>query len=446
MSVYSNRRRDFLRMLSVCAGGGFLKAITAFPLTEKEVLADDAIFWESVERLFSEKHGAISLDVDALHRQPIATLDVLQQKDREFSGEDFSVMTDQRRKIARLLNINTENLALTRGTSDSLRKIIFGIDWSPGDIIVTTNHEHPVVTSSLELLKKYYSIEVIEINIPAKYSLTKHEVINKFEKTINLLSTQNKSAKLMLWSSPSYKTGAILPVHDLITIAEKHDIITVCDGAHCFGMIDFDFSKNMPDFFCGSGHKWQCASYSSGIMILGNRVVRGHVAISTPAVDEYLKKYSRNHELHKQIASRLSFNLPESSIKMDALLQSCEVWDNIGRKKIEDYIKSLSAYAKSLIINQWGHENIYSPLQNDVSSGLIAFNPFINYNDVFDREKSDRLVDIAIKKYNIHLKNVPITTPEGRDFWPVRVSTHIWSSGSQIDTAMDAIHHISMDM
>jgi len=355
-------------------------------------------------------------------------------------------MDTQRRKIAKLLNVNTKNLALTRGTSDSIRKILFGLSWKEGDVIITTNHEHPVIIYSLELLRKFYAVEVVVIDIPAKYSLTKHEIINKFEETINLLSSHSKSARLMLWSSPSYKTGAMLPIDDLVAIAEKHDIITVCDGAHCFGMIDLDFSKNMPDFFCGSGHKWQCASYSSGIMILGNRVVQGDVAISTPAVDEYLKKYSKNYEFYKQIESRLSFNLPESSIKMDALLQSCEVWDNIGRKKIEDYIKSLSAYAKSSIINQWGHENIYSPLQDDLSSGLIAFNPFVNYNDVFDREKSNRFVDIAMKKYNIHLKNVPITTPEGRDFWPVRISTHIWSSGSQIDTAMDAIHHISMTM
>jgi len=446
MSVYSNRRRDFLRMLSVCAGGGFLKITSAFPFATNEALADDSIFWENVERLFSENHGVISMDVDVLHRRPIATLNILQQKDREFSEEEFSVMDNQRRKIAKLLNINAKNLALTRGTSDSIRKILFGLSWKEGDVIITTNHEHPVVIHSLALLRKFYSTEVVVIDVPAKHSLTKYDIINKFEETIDLLSAKNKSVRLMLWSSPSYKTGAMFPVHDLVAIAEKNDIITVCDGAHCFGMIDFDFSKNRPDFFFGSGHKWQCASYASGIMILGNRIMRGEVAISTPAVDEYLKKYSKNYEFHEQIASRLSFNSPESSIKMDALLQSCEVWDNIGRKKIEDYIKSLSAYAKSVIINQWGRENIYSPLQDDVSSGLIAFNPFINYNDVFDREKSDRLVDIAIKKYNIHLKNVPITTPEGRDFWPVRISTHIWSSGSQIDTAMDAIHHISTDM
>ena len=61
-------------------------------------------------------------------------------------------------------------------------------------------------------------------------------------------------------SSPTYKTGTMLPIADLMGVVKAHELISIVDGAHLPGMMAYDYGALGVDFMSGAGHKWQCAS------------------------------------------------------------------------------------------------------------------------------------------------------------------------------------------
>ena len=57
--------------------------------------------------------------------------------------EIFSAIRDNARgSVARLLNANADEIALTDNTGEGMNIISYGINWREGDEVITTNHEH----------------------------------------------------------------------------------------------------------------------------------------------------------------------------------------------------------------------------------------------------------------------------------------------------------------
>ena len=55
----------------------------------------------------------------------------------------MALQADLRAGYARLLNAESDDVAVTTGTSFGLGCVLAGMDLGPGDEIVTSDHEHP---------------------------------------------------------------------------------------------------------------------------------------------------------------------------------------------------------------------------------------------------------------------------------------------------------------
>ncbi len=53
-----------------------------------------------------------------------------------------TIYSNTRSSVARLLNAEVEEIALTDNTGEGLNIISYGINWHEGDEVITTNHEH----------------------------------------------------------------------------------------------------------------------------------------------------------------------------------------------------------------------------------------------------------------------------------------------------------------
>ena len=62
---------------------------------------------------------------------------------RPYIEEYFPLLADVRAGIARLLGAGAEEIALTHHTSEGMNIAVWGLNWQPGDEIVTTTEEHP---------------------------------------------------------------------------------------------------------------------------------------------------------------------------------------------------------------------------------------------------------------------------------------------------------------
>jgi selenocysteine lyase/cysteine desulfurase len=102
------------------------------------------------------------------------------------------------------------------------------------------------------VLKDRYGVVLVEAQIPVLDLASSEQIIEVFRKKIT-----NKT-KAILFSHITYKTGARLPAKAICKLARENGLISIVDGAHCTGMIELNFRDIGCDFYCASGHKWQC--------------------------------------------------------------------------------------------------------------------------------------------------------------------------------------------
>ena len=59
-----------------------------------------------------------------------------------------------------------------------------------------------------------------------------------------------------------------MPVKELCQLARDNGIITVVDGAHAIGMLDYNLHELGCDFYACSPHKWLCAPPGTGVLYM----------------------------------------------------------------------------------------------------------------------------------------------------------------------------------
>src|SRR5947209_20337229 len=73
--------------------------------------------------------------------------------------ETFTMIRDNARAaVARLLNAETGEIALTDNTGEGMNIISYGINWREGDEVITTNHEHHNALGPLYQLRDRFGV------------------------------------------------------------------------------------------------------------------------------------------------------------------------------------------------------------------------------------------------------------------------------------------------
>src|SRR5437763_15756760 len=75
--------------------------------------------------------------------------------------EIFSAIRDNARgSVARLLNANADEIALTDNTGEGMNIISYGINWREGDEVITTNHEHHNALGPLYQIRDRFGVAI----------------------------------------------------------------------------------------------------------------------------------------------------------------------------------------------------------------------------------------------------------------------------------------------
>ena len=207
----------------------------------------------------------------------------------------------------------------------------------------------------------------------------------------------------------------------------------------------------------GAGHKWQCGPGSTGILVVRNKIRSAANPLPLPKwypvhTSSFAKPMERTttatatYDIASQISSCGSLHLP----LWNALAKAGQLWDQIGRKKIETYDLTLASYLKERIAEKWGVDRLYSPKDDPkLLSAITSFNPFVNPADIGNKEKSAifvaRLMSDHAPGFLIRNVDVPVIGSEARH-WVVRVSTHLWADAADIDRLVDAMWATSRAM
>jgi selenocysteine lyase/cysteine desulfurase len=281
-----------------------------------------------------------------------------------------------RAKIAKSYGALTDEIAISRNTTDAISQILNGIHWQPGNEILCSPLEYHNCIAIVLRMANHFKVTIRQFGVPIDRNATVDDVVESVRRQINPGKT-----KVIFFSCPTNPNGQKLPARQIAQLAQQYEITTVVDGAHYGGMFEPRLDEMGIDFWGISGHKWQCGPGGTGILYVRNAA---HPANPNPLPCFHLVRsgdlegpMDGSRPAGWDIGAALSFyGFPESA-DWRALGEVCELWDVLGRKRIEKYILALSDYSRNGLIATFGEESLLQPIREpEMKSGIIAFNPF----------------------------------------------------------------------
>jgi selenocysteine lyase/cysteine desulfurase len=372
---------------------------------------------------------------------------------------------ETRARIARCYGARTDEIAIARNTTDAVSMVLSGLPWAPGDELLTSTMEYPNCVATMLRVARRFGVRIRQFGVPLQRSATADEVVESARRQIRPART-----KVMFFSAITQSNGQALPVRRLAQLAQQHGIVTVVDGAHYGGMFDPQLDETGIDFWAISGHKWQCGPGGTGILYVRNAPNRANAAplprfhlVRSGQLDAPLDG-SRPADF--DIGAALSlYGFPESA-DWRALGDSVELWDVVGRQRIERYILGLADRLRQCLVQRFGDDCLLQPTADaELKSGIVAFTPFAAPVHRRDLARVDAFADRMFTAHGYHIgrggldrrgltrppdpaaaaffpgcipNRHPVTNvPQPSDV-PCRVSTGIWLGPQDVERFVDA--------
>src|SRR5499427_7651783 len=273
-------RRDFLSLAgkglglsSLCSTtvASLLRSVEAATknvthLTPEEAATDED-YWAIIQNSFSVTRGIVNLNNGGVSPSPRIVTEALvryiwEQEDAT-AYTMWQILEPQsetiRTGLAELFGCDREEIAITRNASESLETLLMGMDFKPGDEILTTTQDYPRMLTTLRQREKRENLKLklIRIPIPPK---NLNEIVAAFEEGIT------DRTRLILISHMVNITGQITPVRTVCDLARARSIETIVDSTHSFAQFYFKQSDLRCDYFGTSLHKWLYAPKGTGML------------------------------------------------------------------------------------------------------------------------------------------------------------------------------------
>lgn len=156
-------------------------------------------------------------------------------------------MEEARKKVARLINCNSNEIYFTAGGSESDNTIIKGIAYSnskKGKHIITSKIEHPAVLNSCKMLEKQ-GFEVTYVNVNKEGIVDIEELRNSIRDDTILITIMFANNEI----------GTIEPIETISKISKMYNIVFHTDAVQACGNVPIDVRKMGIDALSLSGHK-----------------------------------------------------------------------------------------------------------------------------------------------------------------------------------------------
>jgi len=416
-------RRTFLKaaMVSNLVGIPLMKSMKAVSRKSGDLLDelktpasyDDEDYWAVVRKQFYIKNG-LYLNTGTKGSVPMYVMN--EMVDQLIKGEQFFVNRgwngkQLKEEVSDFLGIKPTELVFTRNTTEGMNYVANGLELDPGDEILTTTHEHVGGLCMWELKAKRYGCVLKRVPIPAPAN-SPEELIEPFKNCIT-----NKT-KVISICHVTFSTGTIFPVKDFAKLCHDNGIILVVDGAHPPGMLDFKISDLNCDYYASSPHKWLCVPKGSGFLYVKEGMAdKLWTTIASGGWDDYSLK-----------ADRLNRIGTRNDYIIYALWKAVEFQNAIGKERIEKRIRQLSRYIRNNLLNIKGLQ-LMTPVRDDMNCGINSFS--------IDGFTHKDIGDALREKGNIYYR----TVAEYNYNW-IRLSTHIYNTFKEIDTACEILNDL----
>ncbi len=262
-----------------------LGALAAFPAPESsapgppavpagvspERLAGDEVFWRAVARQYRVSKDFVNLEngyygimPEPVRRAYHRITDHLNEVSSHLLRTTYRSQADGvRRRIAAMIGVSQEEIALTRGGTEALQNLIAGYrGLRPGDAVLYADLDYHSAQYAMNWLRDRRGVRVERMVIPEP--ATRQAVLDAYARALR----DRPRLRLLLLSHMNNRTGLVLPVREIVAMARDRGVDTIVDAAHSWGHLDFTIEDLGADFAFFSLHKWMGVPLGAGFLYI----------------------------------------------------------------------------------------------------------------------------------------------------------------------------------
>ena len=168
---------------------------------------------------------------------------------------------EARTRIAAMLGVSPDELAIVRNTSEANNVIVQGVPIGKDDEVLRWDQNHPSNMVAWDVQAARVGASVRRFAVPVE-SASIDEVVDIF------VAAVSNSTRVLSFTHISNVTGFRLPLAEICARVRKRkpDVHIHIDGAQTWGAVDVDLDAANCDSFSGSAHKWFMGPRETGIL------------------------------------------------------------------------------------------------------------------------------------------------------------------------------------
>ncbi|MDT0606680.1 aminotransferase class V-fold PLP-dependent enzyme [Croceitalea rosinachiae] len=304
-------KRQFLKQLG---GATLASAILPIQLNAKTEnieppypKSNDEEFWKRIRKDYDLKPDYINLENGYYNFVPKPILNKYIGHVKKVNYEASYYMRTKQwenkdnaaASLSNLVGCSSEELVITRNTTESLDLIIGGFPWKKGDEAIFALQDYGAMRIHFHQMRDRYGIVCKEVSVP-NHPKTDEELVALYESKIT------PKTKLIMVCHMVNITGQILPIRKICDMAHSHGVEVMVDGAHCVGHIDVNIEELNCDYYGSSLHKWLSVPLGAGMLYVNKK----HIPKIWPLLAEHEKdptkirrlNHTGTHPVHTDLA------------------------------------------------------------------------------------------------------------------------------------------------
>lgn len=280
-------RKQFLQKMGAGAAaislGSFFNPLKASEISSELTGFDGSVseiarneeFWFRVQQAFTVDRSLINLNNGGVSPSPEFVQEAMKTH-LDFSNQApvynmWRILEPRRegvrQRLARMFEVDSEEIAMTRNASESLQICQLGIDLEEGDEVLTTDQDYGRMITTFKQRERREGIILKQFSIPIPAE-DDDEIVELFRQNIT------PKTKMILMCHIINITGQILPVKKVVHMAREYDIPVVVDGAHAFAHFSFKHADLDCDYYTSSLHKWLFAPHGTGLLYVRKNKIK----------------------------------------------------------------------------------------------------------------------------------------------------------------------------
>ena len=308
-----------------------------------------------------------------------------------------------------MLNCHRDEIAFVKNTGEGLSIVARGIDWKPGDRIVTTGVEYPANVYPWMDVCRRHGCELVMVPEETDGDGRKFVPLDRILREI-----EHPSTRLVTLSHVEFASGQR---HDLAAIGSAcrgSGKLFCVDAIQSLGILPVDVAAMKIDFLAADGHKWLLGPEGAGIFYCRRELLKETPPLAIGWMNVINAQDYGNYDFTlRSDAGRFecgSYNVPG----LLALKASVELLMGVGIEAVSRRIKVLTDHFVDGLTDQ--QLRVLSPRDAEMWSGIVSFLvPGTVPEALFLKLRKEHRVEIAVR--------------EGR----LRCSPHIYNTTEQLD-------------